>query len=97
MVTYLYDMCVCSSDSEVVIAAEITDATGSRITEGCALKLYDAYGNYIYTAYGDYELTGEWNFVIPYTVTGSLTAGKYLYCIEHEESEIQFRMPIYFI
>lgn len=98
MVEYLYDAIRASSGQENIISAYITDENENLITENCYFVLHDGAGiEVIAKILGSYdsELT-VWSFVINPEITKGLR-GRYMYCVQHDDSSLCFNQPIYFL
>ena len=98
MVEYLYDAIRAVAGQQIVINAYITDEQENIITEDCYFVLHDgATGNMIAKIFGSYNTESTvWDFVIPKEITTGLN-GRYMYCIQHDGSNLCFKQPIYLV
>ena len=99
MIEYLYDAIKATATTDTTISAEIADAEGNVVTEGCALMLHDREGNMISTYAGVYVAEiNLWFFTIPAEDTKELR-GRHMYCIcnMNEQRNLCFKQPIYFV
>lgn len=98
MVEYLYDAIKTVAGQEAVINAVITDDNEQDITQGCMFILHDVDGHKVKAMIGGSYLgeNGMWEFRIPASVTTGLS-GRYWYCIQHNESNLCFKQPIYLV
>lgn len=94
MVEYLYNCILATADADTEITAKITDESGNNITENCSLMLYDDQ-KVIVDIKGTYTTDGFWNFVIPKEKTEGFK-GRCFYSINHLDSKLCFKQPIYF-
>ena len=96
MIEYLYDAIRAVAGQEIKVEAYITDENENFITEGCYFVLHDKAGtNVLLTKLGQYNTeTMNWDFVLAPEETKGLN-GRYLYCIQHNDSNLCFKQPIY--
>lgn len=94
MIEYLYDVIRVSAGGDATITAEATDGAGNPISDGCYFILY-LEDNKIISFSGDC-VNGIWNFTIPADITKDLK-GRYWYCIKHNDNDLCFKQPIYFV
>lgn len=98
MVEYLYDTIRAVSGQEIKINAYITDENENIISEGCYFVLHDGTGNeMLLRKNGNYVSESLcWEFLLAPEETKGLN-GKYFYCIQHEDSNLCFKQPIYLL
>lgn len=94
MVEYLYDAIRATAGVDVTIAAEVTDEIGNVITDGCSFVLHIDDNKMI-------SITGEcvegiFAFTIPADITKDLK-GRHWYCVKHDDEQLCFKQPIYFV
>ena len=95
MVEYLYNAIRATAGQDITITAEITNDSGTVLTEGCHIMLFDPEKEPIGTFNGTYsEEDNEWAFVIPKDITTGLS-GRYWYCICYYNQNLCFKEPIY--
>lgn len=93
MIEYLYDAIRVSAGTEAVISAKITDNLDYPITEDCRLVIH--LDNSMITVAGEY-VDDTWYFTISADATKDLS-GRYWYCFRHEQEQLCFMQPIYFV
>jgi hypothetical protein len=94
MIEYLHTTIRATAGKDEVISARLTDTKGAFLTSGCNLMLFD--GDEMFATVPGSFADGNWFFVLP----GEITAehkGKCWYCICHQESNLCFKEPIYFV
>lgn len=98
MVEYLYDAIRAVAGMEIKIEAYITDENENFITEGCSFVLHDGAGTkMLLRKNGSYNSeTMNWEFVLDPEETKDLN-GRYMYCIQHNDSNLCFKQPIYLV
>lgn len=96
MIEYLYDAIRAVAGEDIGVSAVITNELGTAITEDCRLlihfddvEMYAADGVYL-------PDEGLWVFTVPAEITAGRT-GRYLYCIQHNNSNLCFKQPIYLV
>lgn len=96
MVEYLYDAIRAVAGQEIKVEAFITDENENIITEDCTFALHDKAGTeMLLTKAGTYlPEFNTWEFVLAPEETKGLN-GRYLYCIQHKNSNLCFKQPIY--
>ena len=96
MVEYLYDAIRAVAGQEIKVEAFITDENENIVTEGCYFVLHDKAGtNMLLRKNGSYNTEFSiWEFVLAPEETMGLN-GRYLYCIQHNDSNLCFKQPIY--
>lgn len=96
MVEYLYDAIRAVAGQEIQIEAYITDENENFITEGCKFVLHDKDGTQLLlTKDGRYDTEYmNWVFELAPEETEGLS-GRYMYCIQHNDSNLCFKQPIY--
>jgi hypothetical protein len=95
MIEYLHNCIRATAGRDEIVSARLTDDKGAYLTSGCNLMLFETDGKMIATIPGSYA-DGNWFFLLP----GDLTAehkGKRMYCICHQNTNLCFKQPIYFI
>lgn len=97
MIEYLYDAIRAIAGQPIGITASISnDETGEPITEDCNFVLHNPDGSMLFKIKGEYiPEIDTWNFPIPAEKTADLDAGRYWYCIQHDDSNLCFKNPIY--
>lgn len=93
MIEYLYDCVKAIAGEDINICAEITDAEGKDIINGCSLLFIDK----DFSIIGDYPGTyadGAWIFTIPAAATTECN-GRYWYRIKFKDGSLCFAAPIY--
>lgn len=95
MIEYLYSAIRVTAGANEVVAAQVCDAIGNPITEGCYFVLHLT-DNEIAMIKGNCNEEGIFTFEIPAEVSKNLK-GRYWYCIKHYDTEICFKQPIYFV
>lgn len=98
MIEYLYDAIRAVANMEITVEAYITDENEEIITEGCSFVLHDKTGaKMLLKKNGSYlPEFGVWQFTLAPEETKGLS-GKYLYCIQHNNSNLCFKQPIYLV
>lgn len=91
MIEYLYDTIRVSKGSVETITARVNDNEGNPITEGVMLMIHDD-EELLFEVAGEYK-DNTWYF--PISARG--LEGRYWYCICHEDSQLCFKQPIYFV
>lgn len=94
MIEYLYDAIRATAGTNATIAAEATDELGNPISDGCYFVIHID-DNKMISFTGDC-VEGVWVFEIPAEITKDLK-GKYWYCIKHNDEQLCFKQPIYFV
>ena len=95
MIEYLYNAIRATAGEDVVIAANITDDSGTVIIDTeCRMMLHDDL-SMIANVEGAY-IDGAWEFVIPADATRGL-CGRFWYCICAKDNTLCFKQPIYLI
>lgn len=96
MVEYLYDAIKAVAGQEIKIEAYITDENENLITEDCYFVLHDGTGlEMLLRKLGTYNIDSmNWEFVLAPEETEGLS-GRHLYCIQHDNSNLCFKQPIY--
>ena len=94
MIEYLYNAIRASAGRDLAITAQITDAEGNPVVEGCSLMLHSD-EEHLVEAEGVY-LGDQWLFEVPATATKNLM-GRYGYCICQADNDVCFKQPIYFV
>jgi len=94
MIEYLYDAIRATAGTNIVIAAEATDELGRPITDGCSFVLHMD-DNKMFSTTGEC-VNGIFSFKVPADVTKDLK-GRYWYCVQHNDEQLCFKQPIYFI
>lgn len=96
MIEYLYDCIRATNGEDVEICAIIEDDSGTAVTEGCGLRLFnDTVETMLYRAEGVYS-NDMWTFVLPADITEGLK-GRYWYCFCQGDRTLCFKQPIYFV
>lgn len=93
MVEYLYDAIKVSAGSNAVISAKVSTDDGIPITEGCELIIHL---NHSHLAFAGEYVDDIWYFNIPASMTEALK-GRYEYCFKHNDEQLCFKQPIYFV
>lgn len=98
MVEYLYDAIRAVAGQEIKVEAYITDENENLITEGCYFVLHDKAGNEMLLAKDGTYLPefSCWEFVLAPEETKGLS-GRHMYCIQHNDSNLCFKQPIYLV
>lgn len=98
MIEYLYDAIKAVAGQEIVVNAFITDDEEQVITEGCYLAIHGLDGVEMITKVEGVYLPENlmWEFTVPAEATLGL-GGRYWYCIQHNESNLCFKQPMYLI
>lgn len=96
MIEYLYNAIRATAGQEIVVGAEITDANGQFLEEGCHLMLFDPNKELIATIDGIYLNEGNWEFTIPAETTEGLH-GRYWYCMCYHSDNLCFKEPMYLV
>lgn len=91
MIEYLYNTIRVAGQGIETIVAQVSDNDGNPITEGVMFMVYDD-KELVFEVAGEYK-DNLWYFPVS---TRGLT-GKYWYCICHEDSQLCFKQPIYFM
>lgn len=96
MIEYLYDAIRAVAGQEIKVEAYITDENENLVTEDCTFVLHDKAGTKMLLAKnGEYDpIFKVWQFVLAPEETKGLS-GRYLYCIQHKNSNLCFKQPIY--
>ncbi len=96
MVEYLYDAIRAVAGQEIVVNAVIADENENLITENCYFVLHDeATHEVIAKVLGNYLVDNAcWEFSISPELTKG-RFGRYMYCIQHDDSNLCFKQPIY--
>lgn len=95
MIEYLYNCIRASAGKDETVCAKLTDTTGAFLTSGCHLMIFDKNEKLLGTIDGMY-VDDTWFFTIPAVLTKGLE-GKHWYCVCHENTNLCFKQPIYFI
>lgn len=93
MVEYLYDAIKVSAGSNAVISAKVSTDDGIPITEECKLIIHL---NHSHLAFDGECVDDIWYFSIPASMTEALK-GRYEYCFKHNDEQLCFKQPIYFV
>lgn len=94
MLEYLYDAIRVSAGADETIAAVVTNEVGEPITAGVYLVLHTN-DTAMVTIDGQY-IEDTWLFTLPADFTKDLK-GRCWYCIKHENDQLCFKQPIYFV
>ena len=96
MVEYLYDAIRAVAGQDILVGAYITDDEERLITEGCSIMVHGADRD-ICAVDGKYNPESQmWEFTIPGEQTLGLK-GRYFYCIQHKDSNLCFKQPLYLV
>ena len=94
MVEYLYDAIRATAGTNIILSAKVTDDLGNPITEDVSLVIHTS-DTHMIMVEGLY--TDEYFiFEIPAEITKDLK-GKYWYCVKHNDEQLCFNNPIYFV
>mgnify|MGYP003288924231 CR=1 FL=1 len=98
MTEYLYDAIRAVASQDIVINAFITDDSENVITKDCNLVLHGKDSHEMLTSVKGVYLPESlmWEFTIPAAATIGLL-GRYWYCIQHENSNLCFKQPLYLV
>ena len=97
MIEYLYNAIRATTGQDICICADITNAEGVLLTEGCYINFFSPEKEFIASFDGTYDAdSSEWKFVIPGEATKGLV-GRYFYCIAYNGQSLCFRQPIYLV
>ena len=95
MIEYLYNAIRATAGEAVIIAANITDDSGTVITDAkCKMALHDDLA--LITNVDGVFVNEAWEFTIPADITRGLS-GRFWYSISAEDNALCFKQPIYFI
>jgi hypothetical protein len=90
---YLYNAIRATSNEDAEICAVIEDDSGTPVTEGCGLRIFDG-DEMLCRVEGTHN--GEmWTFIVPSEITAELH-GRYWYCFCQGDRTLCFKQPIYF-
>lgn len=98
VVEYMYNAIKAVAGQDITIYAYVTDNNEQIVTTGCCFMLHDKDGKgEIADVPGVYLPDHyQWEFTIPAAATEGLE-GHYWYCIQHNDSNLCFRQPIYLV
>lgn len=91
MIEYLYNTIRVAGQGIETIVAQVGDNDGNPITEGVKLMIHND-DEMLFSVDGEY-VDGIWHFPVS---TKGLT-GRYWYCICHQDAQLCFKQPIYFM
>lgn len=96
MVEYLYDAIRAVAGQEIKIEAFITDENENIVTENCSFVLHDGTGTKMLLVKNGSYLPefNIWEFVLTPEETEGMN-GRYMYCVQHDNSNLCFKQPIY--
>lgn len=93
MIEYLYNAIRASAGTHLTIAANVMDESGEAIKEGLKLVIHLDENMVEIDGYFNQDMT---LFEVPAALTKDLK-GKYWYCIKHDDTQLCFKQPIYFV
>lgn len=96
MLEYLYNMIRATAGENADVCAVIEDDSGTPVTEGCGLCVFENTDDTIICDIDGVYADGMWTFTIPAEITEGLK-GKYWYCFSQNERTLCFKQPIYFV
>lgn len=98
MVEYLHDAIRAIVNQDIEINAFIAENDGTSIKDNCKLVLYDKDRDTMLGQWsGEYIADLDmWYFRIPAFDTIGLK-GRYWYCIQHKDSNMCFKQPLYLV
>ena len=97
MVEYLHDAIRATAGTNIIIQARVLDEFGNQVKENVSLVIHDKEDTkmHLIEALG-YDAGDALIFEIPAEITKEYK-GRYWYCIKHEDEQMCFLQPIYFV
>ena len=96
MVEYLYDAIKATAGRDINIIARVLDEFGNEVSENVLLTIYDKDSKEKLMEIAATDGGDSWVFAIAADVTKNFK-GRYWYSIRHNNEDLCFLQPIYFV
>ncbi len=96
MVEYLHDAIKAAAGTDINILAIVKDEFGNEIKENVSLVIYDKESNRHLLHIDGVDAGESMLFQIPAELTKDFK-GRHWYCIKHEDEQMCFLQPMYFV